>query len=242
LPVACGMIACLVLLVACWRGLAAPWVVGFAGGVAALMKAEGLMWGLGCLAVLVIWTVARRLRASHLAVAVVVFLALVSPWKLTARNLGLRPKDYVIEPSRMIQNLPARAPLVVKGVLYETLGSGVTLPALSGTAPFSLARWFNHLRTKWLLLWLTVLTALVVGRRELLTPPLRETALVLLLQASAYGAVYLASIKDVSWHIVTSLDRLLLQLSPVAWALACALLASQLTPPSVASRQPSGPR
>ena len=79
------------------------------------------------------------------------------------------------------------------------------------------------------MLWYGIVLAALLGfRRWLDDPLLRWLALVPFLQASAYTAVYAASViqpqplQGVAWHISTSLDRLLLHLAPAFFALAMA--------------------
>jgi hypothetical protein len=99
-------------------------------------------------------------------------------------------------------------------------------------------QWFVHLRGTWLFLWYGVLLAAVLGfSRWRDRPVLRWLALVPVMQAAAYTAVYAASTVEpqanqqgLAWHITTSLDRLLLQLAPSVFAIAAAAWLG--TPPS----------
>jgi hypothetical protein len=245
LALAVGMTACLLALLRALRGKGPAWAVGLYGGFAGLVKDEGFLWALMCLAVLAGATLLRRVksfagkeidgepspvpRAMRFAsplVAVGVLLLVAGPWKATTRRLGLKPNDYVISPARMLENIPERAPMVAKGVIMETLGSGVSMAALAGAdAPGpGLAGWFGNQGTKWLLVWYLALAGVAFGWRRLFRFPVAPVVAVIALQSSAYASVYLASIVNVPWHIVTSLDRLLLQLSPSVFAVACVIL------------------
>jgi len=225
-PLAVGMVACLLLLVSALGGRAPAWAIGLIGGFAALTKDEGFLWSLACLTVLGVCDLVKREKWTRIAVAAGVLLAVAGPWKAVTRRLDLKPNDYVINLPAMLGNVPERAPMVVKGLFLETLGPGVTMPALAGAespGP-ALAGWFENQVSKWLLVWYLVLASVVFGARRLIRPPVSFAAAVIIMQACAYGSVYLASIVSVPWHIVTSLDRLLLQLLPSVFAVACAIL------------------
>src|SRR6185503_9931988 len=127
-------------------------------------------------------------------------------------RLGFKPNDYVVDPARMIGRMPERVPLVLAAVVHESLGAGATMPALAGRTEFDPGQVYDHLLASWGFLWFAGLAALAMGWRGLMRSPWRELTLPLLLQAAAYTGVILASKWDVSFHLVTTMDRLLLEL------------------------------
>jgi len=223
LPVACGMAAGMLVLARSYRGEQLGWAAGLFGGLAALHKDEGLIWGGTSILLLAVWAHRGRVKWAQVAAAGLILVVLVGPWKMTAARMGLRPNDYKVQPGKMIADAPERIPLVVQGVLLETLGPGVSMNGLAGleTPP---GEWWIHLRGAWFLLWYAVLLWVVLGHRGWRrNPVLAWLALLPVVQVSAYTAVYTASVAaSLPWHITTSLDRLLLQVAPAVYVLAAA--------------------
>jgi 4-amino-4-deoxy-L-arabinose transferase-like glycosyltransferase len=246
LPVTCGMTVCLALLALAWRGANVGWAVGLAGGLAAIHKDEGLIWSAAAILLMAVWAWRKRVRWSHVAVAVLLLAVLAGPWKSVTGSLGLKPNDYSTNIPRLAGFLPERAPMVLTGVVLETLGPGVTMDGVMGRQIWGMEQWFVHLRGTWLFLWYGVLLATILGfSRWRDRPLLRWLALVPAMQAAAYTAVYAAStvepqgLQGVAWHITTSLDRLLLQLAPAVFALAAAAWLGAAPTPTMTVKSPA---
>ena len=223
LPVACGMTAVLLLLVRVYRGAPVGWAVCLFSGIAALHKDEGLIWGGTSILLMAIWAHRGRVKWRQVIIAGLILIAMVAPWKVTASRMGLVPNDYKVKPAKMIEDAPERLPQIARAVMLETLGPGVSMSGIAGMESPSI-QWWYQFRGAWFLMWYAVLLWGVMGfRRWFREPVLAWLALLPLVQASAYTAVYTASISvSLPWHITTSLDRLLLQIAPSVYVLAAA--------------------
>ncbi len=239
LPVAAWSLAGLAVTLRAGAGLAPLWTVALVGGLSTLVKDEGLIWAVGCLLVLAAWAAQRREAWGRVAVATVVLVLIVAPWKAYIGRLGIKPNDYVINPAAMLAALPERLPLVLKGYALEAWGPGVSMPALHDQ-PFAdpFGESYGHLRMSFALLWYAIPLGFLLGLRAWLRAPRRELLLPLAVQAAGYLAVYLASLRDIPFHLVTTADRVLLQLSPAAFALAAGAALAGLAP---ATPPPAGP-
>lgn len=219
LPVAVWGVAGLAVLVRIHAGRAVPWTAMLIGGLSTQVKDEGLIWAAGCLIALGAWTLAGRISRKQLVIAGLVLLALVLPWKLTLKRLGIAPNDYVVNPAAMLDAMPARLPLVVRGYALEMWGGGATMLGVNGR-PDPQADILNHLLATFNILWFAIPVLLVLGWRILIASPHRELLLPLAVQVSGYLAVYLASNRDIPFHVVTTADRVLTQLSCVTFVIA----------------------
>ena len=113
--------------------------------------------------------------------------------------------------------------MVMRAVMLETVGPGVSMPGITGmeTPP---GQWWIQLRGAWFLMWYAMLLWAVLGFRRWRSEPVLAWLVILpLVQGSAYTAVYTASVAaSLPWHIATSLDRLLLQVAPSLFVLTAA--------------------
>lgn len=230
LPAAGHMASCLCVLVKVWQGRAPGWTVGVLGGLAALVKDEGLVWGAGGILTVGAWVLQRRVDRRQVAGALLAMAVLAGPWKAVVHHLGLKPNDYAVEPGRMLALLPDRLPLVVSAFVHEGLGAGATVPAITGAADLEPGAWYEHLLGSWNVLWYGCALALLLGWRGMLRGPLRELGIPLVVQAAAYTGVFLASTWDLPVHLVTTVDRLLLQLSPAVFLLAAGAWSASRAP------------
>jgi hypothetical protein len=223
LPVACGMAAGMLMLVRAYQGAPVGWAAGLFGGLAAVHKDEGLIWGGTSILILAIWAHRGRVKWAQVFAAGIILLALVGPWKATAARLGLRPNDYKVEPVRMLNEAGDRLPQVMRGVVLETLGPGVSIAGIMGMESPGV-QWWNQFRGSWFIMWYAVLIWAVLGFRRWRRERILAWLVILpVVQACAYTAVYTASVAaSLPWHITTSLDRLLLQIAPAVYILAAA--------------------
>lgn len=219
LPVAVWGAAGLAVLVRVHQGKAAPWTVALVGGLSTQVKDEGLLWAAGCLVALGAWTLAGRIGRTRLVVAGLVLLALVLPWKVTLHRLGIGPNDYVINPAAMLDAVPARLPLVLRGYALEMWGGGATMRGVAGQSDPQ-AEFLGHMIGTFNVLWFAIPVLLALGWRRLIASPHRELLLPVAVQVGGYLAVYLASNRDIPFHVVTTADRVLTQLSCVVFVIA----------------------
>ena len=217
LPVAAAGAAVLLLLVSD----SSPLAVGLAAGCAASLKNEGLVVAAAAFGFLG-WRVARR-RVSNRAfgAAALACAAVVLPWQGVVFTHGLPAHTQAFSPGQLLGPGRGRALIALEGAALEALGPGVTLPALEQGAP-AWPLWLPAQRDGWVLLWFAVGAALLVRFRELWAPRRRIVTGFLAFLAAVFVLVYAGSGYNLPWLLVTSLDRILVQLSPAAFALACA--------------------
>ncbi len=217
------LVGALVFLVRALRGDSPPWTVGLMCGLAALLKNEGLVMGAGCIGLLGLHVLRRRLPWKAVAVAAACFGVLVLPWRAVNKGWNLN-STFKVDTDRMQNNLPEQGPVILKAAVLEAAGIPLTMPMLTGRGPVTTEGWGTHLRDSWLLLWYAVAAGLVLGATRLLRSPAPELAALLALQLAATWAVYLGAQYNVVWLCLTSLDRLLLQVAPLAFALAAGVV------------------
>ena len=225
-PVAAWMVAGLALLVRAHRGAVPVWTVGLAGGLCTLTKDEGLLWAIGCLAAIVVWAARGRIAWSRAIAAIAACLAVSAPARWMLWSLGIGPNDYVVDASRMLTAIPARLPVVAAGYALEAWGPGALAIGTAGAG--GPGAWLDHLAGTFLILWYAVPICLALGWRTLRASPYRELLLPFAVQAAGCVAVYLASIRGVEYHVVSTADRVLVEFLPATLVLvAGALLAGR---------------
>jgi hypothetical protein len=233
-PVAATTTAALLLLLRACRGAGPAWGAALFAGLAGNLKNEAAIFGLGVLAALLVATMGHRVRRRDLGLAVVVWIALVAPWRAIAFQLDLAPRDFAFAPIPALEAAPGRVFLFVQALALETLGPGLGGASFAGGTPVPWSEWWSHLLNSWLVLWFVVAVVLILGWRRLVRPGARELALVLGVQVAAAVLAYVLTIRDPRWLLASSLDRLLLQWVPAVVALSAALMrpAEQIDPQS----------
>lgn len=219
LPLSAAMTGCLAISIRSLRGQAPMWAVGWSGAIAASIKDEGLVWAGACMLV-AFWGLRRRMTFRRAIVAGLLFLALVGPWKTVSMRLGLSSTDRVFDMATIVREAGSRAMLIVRGVVLETVGPGMASGRLWGRPGGGFDELKAHIMRKWLLFWQITLIAFVLGLRKLRGDLRFPVFAVLGIQAAAVTAAYLATAHDMGWHLMTSLDRILLQIAPAFLALA----------------------
>jgi hypothetical protein len=189
LLVAGALVSCGLAFIRTVRGKQAAWTIGFAGGIAALVKNEGLLFTGGLMLALLVLVAFRRLRWQSWVFAGIIFAALGGPWNVMTRAYGW----------------PG------------------TLTGLRGVEPFETGKWLSRLRDSWLFLWYAVILGLAAGAVRLAKPEFWGVWGAILIQLAVVGSVYVASQYQMVWLLVTSLDRIFLQVSPLAFTLACGM-------------------
>lgn len=222
LLVAGALVSCGLAFIRTVRGKQAAWTIGFAGGIAALVKNEGLLFTGGLMLALLVLVAFRRLRWQSWVFAGMVFAALGGPWNVMTRAYGW-PGTFQLSAERFRTNFDQGVPLVLKSAWLETMGQGLTIPALRGVEPFEMGKWLSRLRDSWLFLWYAVILGVAAGAVRLARPEFWGVWAAILIQLAVVGSVYVASQYQMVWLLVTSLDRIFLQVSPLAFTLACGM-------------------
>jgi hypothetical protein len=224
LALAGAMTGAVLLLVRALQGQSPPWTVGLACGLAALIKPEGVVLGIGCLGLLVLraWRTRTARKGTWLAVACAAGLML--PWPAAVRIWHLSP-TFRVEPARVLADPGSRVPAIAGAVAGEMAGLPLE-PLLTGRGSIGLRDWWVRVRDGWTLLWIVVAAALAAGARRLAAAPAAGAlGALLVLQLGVLVIVFLGSQYDLTFILLTALDRHLLQLAPLAVALAAAGLA-----------------
>ncbi len=211
-PLAAAMTGAMLVTIRACRGTAPVWLAGLAAGIPGLLKNEGVVGGLACVAALALNVRRGRVTLRGLLTAAAAWLAIAGPWQGVVWSLGLKHYDYGPVTIAALAAAPHRLLLVARAMALEMFGAGP-----SG------ATWLNHALHAWLLFWPVALLAMLSGWRRLAEPGLREVALILAIQVAAASFAYTLTILDVNWLLATSLDRLLLQWVPGVAVLAAAV-------------------
>lgn len=199
------------------------WAVAWSGAVAASIKDEGIVWAVACILV-AFWGMRRTITKRRAAAAILLFVALAGPWKTVTLRLGLSSTDRTNDVATIVREAGSRAALIAEGVFLETVGPGLAGGRLWGRPGGGLKEFKAHVLGKWLLFWQGVLVAFLLGSRKFRTGLRPMVFFVLAFQAAAVLAAYLATAHDMGWHLMTSLDRILLQMAPAFMALAASCL------------------
>jgi len=158
-------------------------------GMGAWTKNEGLVWALAGSAILI--GTARSWRVAGVGLGLV--SVFVAPWTIFKIWASL-PNDVMSQGGwRALVAGVDRVPTVLTWMWQSMIGNG-----LHG------------------LIWPAFVISSALNWRQLLSTPLRSSALLVGVQLLVYGAVYLMSPYDVEWHLATSIDRVILHLSPIA--------------------------
>jgi hypothetical protein len=235
LPLAAAATAALLFLVRATRGEAPPWTVALFCGIAGLIKGEGLILSAGCGALIGVWWLAGRTGSKQALAAWALMFALLAPWRGVVAGWGLKP-TFEISGSRLLTQAPMYIPYIVKADALEAFGPELTVPRMRETGPLDPLDIASRQRRTWAGFWYFVAAAIVVGSWPALVRPVGASlAALLLLQFASTWAVTLGAQYEVIWVLVTSVDRMLLQVSPVAFAVAgaCVAVAGIRAPPAV---------
>jgi hypothetical protein len=232
LALAAGVAGVLLFLVRASKGEAAPWTVALFCGIAGMIKGEALVLSAGCGALIGLWWLLKRIRFGPAAAAWALMLVLLVPWRATVVSLHIK-STFEVKPSRMVSQFPVYMPYVLKAAFVDALGPELTVDHLRDLGDVNPADWLWRQRRNWAGFWYVVVTALVAyGFPGLLGPAGAMMAALLALQLAVTWAVTLGAQYQVIWVLVTSVDRMLLQLSPLGFALAAACVGSVgLVPP-----------
>jgi hypothetical protein len=212
LPLGLFIIATLVMLPMYppgWRSgfqtSASLWLAGGTASLAAWTKNEGVVF-LGASSALVLWSLIRHGRLRDIvwwAVGAAPFLAALAWFKI---SVVPEPPDYLAGATSMATVAARLFDADRQRVLWETV--------------WSLAvRWGGPAAGGSLLLAIGVAVATAFNRRARVARGFLSVAAVM---ASAYLTVYLLTPYDVAWLILTTFDRLTLQVWPVIVFAACA--------------------
>jgi hypothetical protein len=212
LPLGLFFIATLVMLPmypAGWRAgfqtSAALWLAGGTASLAAWTKNEGVVF-LAASSALVLWSVIRHGRLRDLcwwAAGATPFLAALAWFKI---SVVPEPPDYLAGATSLATVAARLFDADRQGILWETVWSLA-------------ARWGGPAAAGSLLLTVGVAVATAYNRRARVARGFLSVAAVM---AGAYLTVYLLTPYDVAWLILTTFDRLTLQVWPVIVFAACA--------------------
>lgn len=219
LPLSAAMTACLAISIRAMRGQAPLWAVGWCGAIAASIKDEGLVWAAACMLV-TYWGLRRKVPLRRVLAAGLLFLALAGPWKAVSLRLGLSSTDRAFHMSTIVREAGSRLSLIARGAVLETIGPGMASGRLWGRPGGGFGEFKAHVLNKWLLFWQVTLIAFLLGLRRLKGHLGLHVFAILGIQATAVTISYLASVHDMGWHLMTSLDRILLQIAPAFLGLA----------------------
>ncbi|MEK7475129.1 MAG: hypothetical protein AAB152_05785 [Candidatus Coatesbacteria bacterium] len=239
LALAAAVTGVLLFLVRASRGDAPPWTVALFLGIAGLIKGEALVLAGGCGALIGLWWLLKRIRFGQAAAAWGLMLVLLVPWRATVASLHIK-STFEVKPARIAAQAPLYFPYVVKAAFVDALGPELTVDHLRDIGDINPADWLWRQRRNWAGFWYVVVTALVLyGFPGLVRPAGAMMAALLALQLAVTWAVTLGAQYQIIWVLVTSVDRMLLQLSPLGFALAAACVGSVgLRPPPPAPLPP----
>lgn len=170
-------------------------LAGLMLSMAAWTKNEGLVFAITGFIVLLIFAV-RNGHWRHLGAALAVLLLFVAPWAVYKSYLGAG-SEYSGR-AGLFFAYSSRLPLILKHIVGQ---------AFFSIGLFSFTWW----------VWLA---STVINIRGSLRPPLVFLNAILLAQLAVYVYIYVITPADLGWHLSTSSDRLLLQLTPLAMAIA----------------------
>ena len=160
-------------------------------GMGGWTKNEGLTYALlGCLIAVIAVSEKKKLFWGFFIMSVI-----IAPWQLYKVYL-LIPNEYIgfsdPLPVRMIANA-GRLPFVFKTMAME---------------------FFNF--KKFGLIWPAFLLTIILNWRKAIRYPLAPCLLFIFFQILVYGFIYYITPHDIKWQMRTSVDRIVLHLSPLA--------------------------
>jgi hypothetical protein len=225
LPLTVALTGAMMALLRARRGASRGALVGAWAGAVGWLKQEGLIAGAACVIALA-WSARRDPRRSRVAgEAAVAWMAICGPWLVLRTWHHLGSEEFGAWTPALLAELPGRSWLILRALVRETLG-----PGRVG------AGWLHHLPESWLLFWYVALPALVLGWRRVWRPGRRELAVVVAAQAATMVGAYLVTNWNPAILIGTSLDRLLLQMTP-GLAILAAVAMSPESPPARGGRR-----
>ena len=152
--------------------------------------------------------------------SMMLFVALALPWIGVVRWFDLRA-TFQVNLQKALANVEL-IPMALNAFFLETLGPGITVKAVSNVSA-EWGNWYAALRDGWGLFWYACLAAVVVGFKALSERTILGGFFVIACQLCATLIVFLGSQYSIVWLLVTSLDRLLLQVTPLVFSLAAGL-------------------
>ncbi|MEK6530921.1 MAG: hypothetical protein AABZ23_00325 [Deltaproteobacteria bacterium] len=162
-------------------------------------KNEGLIFAFAGAVILIVSAASSRGDWPGRAFAIIAALAaFILPWALFKGALGLKTEFAGRASIDVLAGNAERLAPIVKNMLFYMFGK-VSL--------------YNFI---W---WAYALSGILNLRAGLRMPLLGLNALILL-QLSLYAFAYMITPSDVNWHLATSLDRVLMQVSPLAMLVA----------------------
>ena len=171
-------------------------VAGLFGAAGAFTKNEGLPLALINLGVVFAMRFRHR-RARSLADAAAYLLAFVlplGPWLIWSRRLPVGGDDFITRMSlRLVANNARRLPEIIRGMTVEFLR-------------------YRH----WGPLWVILPAFAWIGSRAFREPAVRAVWAMLLLHAGLYAAIYLVSPNEPAYLIPSSIERLVVHVTPAA--------------------------
>jgi len=239
---AAGVAAVLVFLIRASRNEAPPWTVALFCGIAGMIKGEALVLSGGCAALIGLWWILKRVRIGPAAAAWALMIALLVPWRATVSALHIK-STFEVKPARIAAQAPIYLPYVVKAAFIDALGPELSVEHLRDIGEVNPLDWLWRQRRNWAGFWYVVAAALLAyGWPGLVRAAGIQMAALFALQLASTWAVTLGAQYQVIWVLVTSVDRMLLQLSPFGFALAAACIGSAAlgAPVSAGSPQRSG--
>ncbi len=175
--------------------------------MAAWTKNEGLVFAFAGAIILIHSAASSRRQWIGNALAIVAVLAIfILPWAFFKGSLGLKSEFAGRASFEVLTNNAERIGIIVPRMLYYM---------------FTKVSLYNFI---W---WAYVLSSVVNIRASVRMPLLALNAL-MLLQLSLYVFAYVITPSDINWHLQTSLDRVLMQVSPLAMFVASCNMGSIL--------------
>lgn len=228
LALAAAVAGVLLLLARMVKGEAPPWCPALMCGVAGMIKGEALILSLGMAALILVWWRRHRIRTAAAVPALVLLVALLAPWRAAVVRLGIKP-TYVVARSQWVARVPVYYPYLFKAPFLDGWGPGLTAANMREMGDWNPLSWLWRQRGTWLGFWYFVTAAVLVyfwpGISQATGWPV---AALLVLHLACTWAVILGFQYDVLFILVTSSDRLLVQISPFAVALVGALVGDGL--------------
>ena len=162
-------------------------------GLGAWTKNEGLIWAIIGILILIVYAPTRKLRLLGTGIV----LGTVAPWLGFKTFINLESDLMSSTGISTVLDGISRIPLILTAFVKT-----MTLSGLYG------------------LTWPLLAWALARNWRHLLSRPMVGCGLLLVAQLFIYVAGYMVTPYDLQWHLETSVDRLILHLTPFALWLA----------------------
>ncbi|MEK7158295.1 MAG: hypothetical protein AAB733_01850, partial [Patescibacteria group bacterium] len=180
------------------------WILcGLFTGLAAWTKNEGMIWLVMISIILLIHGLRHRNNFPNALRAIALAVLLALPWRLFQWSRGFASDLFA---SPVIFHFD-RAQMIIKAILRQFL-----------------------LWESWGILWILVAASMLIlliqkiRHAPRIHPAVALLGIALLLQALAYGLVYIITPLPIEWHLGSSLNRILLHLAPLLLFLSALVL------------------